>query len=73
MSTTTVLAVMLSSAGDSMTGLEAIRVITGIFEPKGSVDRLALVNLIARGMLGEAEKDYVKETILKVFDIDLDL
>jgi hypothetical protein len=56
-----------------MTGLEAIRAITGIFEPKEAVDRLALVNLIIRGMVGDAEKDFVKETVLRTTKIELDL
>ena len=56
-----------------MTGLDAIRDLTGIFTMKDTANRLAMVNLIVRGMQGDAEKDFVKETILKVFDIDLDL
>ena len=47
------------------TCLDAIRHISGIFKSEEAVDRLALICLIIRGMQGDAEADFVKETVLK--------
>lgn len=46
--------------------LEAIRLISGMFNPKEAVNRLAVVNLLSRYLLGMAEKDFVEETMMKM-------
>lgn len=49
-----------------VTPIEAIRLLSGIITPKDAVDRLAIVNLVARYLLGLADKDFVDETMLKL-------
>ena len=53
------------------TCLEAIRRLSGVFRPSEAVDRLALICLIIRGMQGDAEADFVKETVLKATGLKL--
>ena len=49
-----------------VTPVEAIRLLSGIITPKDAVDRLALVNLLSRYILGLAEKNFVEETMLNM-------
>lgn len=49
-----------------VTPIEAIRLLSGIVTSKDAVDRLAIVNLVARYLLGLADKDFVDETMLKL-------
>lgn len=53
------------------TGLDAIRLLSGVFTKDQAVDRLALINLIVRGMVGEADPEFVKDTVLKSCNITL--
>jgi len=53
------------------TCLEAIRVLSGIFNPEQAPNILAIINLIVRGMMGIAETDYVKDTVLRRTEITL--
>jgi len=49
--------------------IEAIRLMTVMFDPdktKGLVARLAIVNLLARYIIGNADKDFVEKQLLLV-------
>ena len=52
--------------------IDAIRILSGIFEKDTAVDRLALVNLIVRGIVGDADKSFVKETVLKTTKLEIE-
>lgn len=43
--------------------IQLIRVLSGMFEVKTAVNRLALINLITRYILGDAEYDFVSEVL----------
>jgi hypothetical protein len=48
--------------------IEAIRLISGMFtqEIKEMGDRLSIINLLARNLMGEAEDDFTDETMEKL-------
>lgn len=48
---------------DEITAIETIRILSGIFDPKDSVDLLALINQISRIELGDSS---LKNQILRV-------
>jgi hypothetical protein len=41
--------------------LDKIRMLSGVFRQQEAVDRLALVNLLTRYLLGDSEKAFVEE------------
>lgn len=41
--------------------LDKIRMLSGVFRQQEAVDRLALVNLLTRYLLGDSEKNFVEE------------
>lgn len=43
--------------------IELIRVLSGMFEVKEAINRLALVNLISRYILDEADYEFVTEVL----------
>lgn len=53
------------------TCLNTIRGLSGVFPRDQAVDRLALICLIVRGMQGDADAGFVKETVLKATGVTL--
>lgn len=53
-----------------LTAIEKIKALTGIFsnDPKAMMDKLALINLIARVETGDAELGFLNEMIDKRFE-----
>ena len=49
-----------------LTHIEAIRLLSGMFNPDQAVNILAFINLIARNSLGDAEDDFTDEQLLKI-------
>jgi len=48
---------------NKITAIQMIRLLSGMFPPEEAVDRLALVNLLGRYVLGDAEYDFVNSQI----------
>jgi hypothetical protein len=46
--------------------MEAIRLLTGMFNPDHAISILAYVNLIARDYFNDASSDFVDEQLLKI-------
>jgi len=55
-----------------MKPLELIRTLSGIFVKSEAVNALALINLIVRGMVGDSEREFVGEQVLKYTQIEID-
>ena len=51
-----------------LTHIESIRLISGMFtqEIKEMGDRLSIINLLARNLIGDAEDDFTDETMEKL-------
>ena len=56
---------------NEMKPLEAIRALSGVFPHSEATDRLALVNLVARVISGDAERKFAAEVLLKSTGIKL--
>jgi hypothetical protein len=55
-----------------MKPLELIRTLSGIFVQSEAVNALALINLVVRGMIGDSDREFVSETVLKYARIEID-
>jgi hypothetical protein len=57
----------MTEENEKITPLEAIRLLSlsGMFTPETAVNRLALVNLLARYLLGDAEEGFVRKLLLE--------
>lgn len=49
-----------------LTHIEAIRLLSGMFNPEQAVNILAFINLIARNSLGDAEDNFTDEQLFKI-------
>jgi hypothetical protein len=57
-----------------MEPIEVIRLLSGIFENcnEKMQNRLALINMISRAIVGDADKDYVYEVCEKQLNVKID-
>ena len=56
-----------------ITALELIRLLSGIMSRNDAINRLAMVNLLSRYLLGLAEEEFVKDQVDKLgFELEVE-